>query len=272
SLRAVRRISNPAQGVRMGVGRDSGDRNREFDGLPTNVIQLESEEDTQVVQVPRGLTVDSGVLPMPQKTPPPEDFDIDIDVDPNLVEQLAAGLGTEGEEEIPNVATGKHAVANAPYWEQQAQRLRAELALQSPNSDRRRVASMQYELGRIFETRLGRAADALTAYQNAFTLDSSFGPNLRALRRALVRRGHMRDAVRVLDAELAAAHQDAERSAILAERGRLRERLLEDLDGAAHDYTATLEVDAQDGAVLMQLSDIHLRRGEFARAVELCEQ
>src|SRR5262249_48187799 len=70
----------------------------------------------------------------------------------------------------------------------------------------------------------------------------------------------------------AAAHQDAERSAILAERGRLRERLLEDLDGAAHDYTATLEVDAQDGAVLMQLSDIHLRRGEFARAVELCEQ
>src|SRR5206468_516491 len=178
-------------------------------------------------------------------------------------EQLAAASGSEAEEEMPAVATGKHAVANAPYWEQQAQRLRAELALQSPNADRRRVAAMQYELARIYEARLGRAADALLAYQNAYTLDASFGPNLRALRRALVRRGHVRDAVRVLDAELAAAPQDSERAAILAERGRLRERLLEDLDGAATDYTATLEVDAQDGAVLMQLADIHMRRGEF---------
>ena len=261
----------------MGVGRRDDGGPGEFEGLPTNVIQIESDEDTQVVQAPRGLTVDSGVLPMPQAplgggvTPPPEEFDIDIDVDPNLVEQLAAGLGTETEDEVPAITTGKHAVANAPYWEQQAQRLRAELALQSPNADRRRVASMQYELGRIYETRLGRAADALTAYQNAFTLDASFGPNLRALRRALIRRGHVRDAVRVLDAELAAAPQDSERAAILFERGRLRERLLEDLDGAGADYTATLRIDAQDGAVLMQLSDIALRRGEFARAVELHE-
>src|SRR5207302_9545418 len=144
--------------------------------------------------------------------------------DQGLVEQLAAGLTPDAVE--PSQAESfpappPHAPTHAlPYWEQLAARLRAEVAALSPQPDRRPAAVLHYELGRLCDGRLGRAPEALAAFQSAFELDPTFVPNLRALKRTLIRRGNFAQAAPVVAAELEAAASPAEKAAILIERAR----------------------------------------------------
>src|SRR5262249_51206469 len=208
--------------------------------LPTLVRDAEMLTPPALPPLPIDLSVDSGMLPLStdgreEPTRPQADFELDIDVDPGLVEQLAAGIA-------PDVDEPSHAEAfpapppHAPthallYWDRLATRLHgeAERALQS--GDRRRAAVLHYELGRLYEGRLGRAAHALAWLELAFELDPGFVPNLRALRRTLVRRGNVARAVEVMAAELSVAARPDEQVAILLERASLRERLQNDLEG-----------------------------------------
>jgi tetratricopeptide (TPR) repeat protein len=224
-------------------------------------------------ETPTPLAVDSGILP--EATPPPEGgasgaFEVDLAVDEGLIDELSAGLPGAADVEPTSQSAATRVRPAAPYWEGIAARLRAEVALLGEGSDRRRAAVLHYELGRICELRLGRSAEALAAYQGAFGFDPTFGPNLRALSRSLTRRGNFTESGRLLDAEIACAPA-SERAALLVERGRLRERLLEDPEGAARDYESALEVDPQDAAALVALGDLAHRRGDFEHAIALAE-
>jgi tetratricopeptide (TPR) repeat protein len=199
-----------------------------------------------------------------------------IELDPALIAQLKSDL-EELHEEPRGFVLPQPAQRTQPYWEQREARLRAELGAILPEVTdpsalgalARRGALLAFELGRLYEYRLGRPSDAITAYQRAHALDPTLRQNLRALVRVLERRGSYALALPLRDHELTLAG-DREKAALHLERGRLRECFGGDPDGAVSDYWAALE-HGREPAALLALIELERRRGHAAGLVDAIE-
>jgi hypothetical protein len=102
-------------------------------------------------------------------------------------------------------------------------RLAALRAEQEAVPDRPRQAVLQYEVGHLYERRVGNDALAVKEYLSAFNLDVTFRPPLLALTRIFERRRSFRNLGRLYEAEAKAATTPAEKASALLDRAVLLE-------------------------------------------------
>lgn len=135
----------------------------------------------------------------------------------------SAGEPPDGEDSIAGqLASRIEALPAAPDdamdWASIAAGFEREAAALLPSPE---AAQLLFEAGRIYEERLGDPAGALGFHRQAFELDPTFLPNLRACRRLAMDAGDDELAAEAVEAEATAAPDAASRANLQLLRGRL---------------------------------------------------
>jgi tetratricopeptide (TPR) repeat protein len=118
--------------------------------------------------------------------------------------------------------------------------LRAEI---EADPDKARQAALTYEIGLLYERRVGNDALAVREYLRAFTLEPGFRLPLFALTRIFERRRAFRNLGRLYEAEAKAASTPADRASALLDRAVLGEDHLGEVGAARAFYEEALETD-----------------------------
>ncbi|HEU0033032.1 MAG TPA: hypothetical protein VFQ53_20510 [Kofleriaceae bacterium] len=119
--------------------------------------------------------------------------------------------------ETPTVLDGAIAMASTVDHKVRAERAAKELETLA-STDRPRAASVAYELGELYETRLGDEPRALETFRRAHELDPALQPARWALRRVLYKRGLAAHLVQLIDGELGRTTDATERADLTLER------------------------------------------------------
>ncbi len=133
------------------------------------------------------------------------------------------------------------------------------------------AAQLSYELGELYERRLGLEEHAVKSYRRAFTLDASLRPNLWALRRVLYRRALWPEIVKLIDVEGNYATDDSERVDLLIERALASGR-----QGGADEHAraaleAALRITPDHQGALLELERVIARAGDDAALLDVWE-
>jgi len=144
-------------------------------------------------------------------------------------------------------------------WERRAKELLRDL---DAASDRRQVGAIAYELGDFYERRVGDEARAVKAYGRALQSDPSLRPNLWAIRRVFYRRQLWPNLIKLLDAEIRFARNDAERADLHLEKAQILEDKLEDVEAAKQAYLAAAGLDPLSVTALAGIERIALGDGD----------
>ncbi|MFK7986268.1 MAG: tetratricopeptide repeat protein [Sandaracinaceae bacterium] len=103
---------------------------------------------------------------------------------------------------------------------------------------------LHYRVGQILETQLAQPEPAVQAYRQALTLDRGFRPARQALATALEHAGQWSELAALLEGRLN-ARRGLDKAHAATELGLLRERSLNDADGALEAYELALEAAPQ---------------------------
>ncbi len=137
--------------------------------------------------------------------------------------------------------------------------------------DPKRRAQLCWEVGRIYEVRLGDDRRAVQAYQRAHRADPHHLPSLRAGRAIFTRAARWPMVLRLIDAELRAVPNVDARAALLVEKGEIYARLSEPMN-AATCFEAALELDPTCRAAARALVRWASSRGEPALLADALER
>ena len=135
----------------------------------------------------------------------------------------------------------------------------------------RRRAALCYEIGRIYETRLGDDRRAVSAYQRAHRADPFHLPTLRAGRGIFARAGRWPMVLSLIDAELRADPTPAGRARILVEKGDVYLRCDEPTSSQTC-YEAALELAPDNRAALRALAQHAAAAGDATRLAACLER
>ena len=135
----------------------------------------------------------------------------------------------------------------------------------------RRRAAICYEIGRIYEARLGDDRRAVAAYQRAHRADPFHLPTLRAGRGIFARAGRWPMVLSLLDAELRADPNPARRARLLVEKGDVFLRCGERAP-AQSCYEAALDLTPDNRAALRALAQQAASSGDAGRLAQCLER
>lgn len=141
----------------------------------------------------------------------------------------------------------------------------------SASVDPRRRAALCYEVGRIHERELGDDRAAVRDYQRAYTADPTHVPTLRAGRRVFARAGRLSMVLKLLDAEIRARPEAAERARLLREKGGIYLMRFNDPDAARVCFLQALDFVRDDATAARGLAVAAALSGDaraFAAAAE----
>jgi len=184
--------------------------------------------------------------------PPGEETEVDDGVDVVAEEPVAGAL----ELESPTALDRATLEATRGDWPRHVRRLRAEIAAAD---DPRTEGALAFELGEVYSRFLDDEASAIKSFGRALSADPSLRANLWAIRRVFYRRGLWPNLVKLIDAELQFARDDAERADLVAEKGVLLEDKLDDVQGAAKAFEQALGFDPSCESALRALERLALR-------------
>jgi golgin subfamily B member 1 len=111
----------------------------------------------------------------------------------------------------------------------------------------------------IYDTKLGRAADAVTSYRKILDLDPASSRALLALDQLLTRQCAWPDLAQNLEAQLALADAQAEQIRLMLRLANLQETELEQIEQAIEGYRSVLERDLQNTEALSALEGLGAR-------------
>ncbi|MEE2787630.1 MAG: tetratricopeptide repeat protein [Myxococcota bacterium] len=126
------------------------------------------------------------------------------------------------------------------------------------STNRRRKASMYYELFRIFETELNDEDRALLSLQRAFHTDRKHLPTLWAGRRVFGRVGRWSMVVRLLEAEVRASSVASRKARALKEMGEVYLAHFGRPEEALHCFEAAYKI--EEGAGIAAIDCLHASR------------
>ncbi|MCS6798235.1 MAG: hypothetical protein NZ898_06860 [Myxococcota bacterium] len=135
-------------------------------------------------------------------------------------------------------------------------------ALAAAGADPRVQATIQHELGELWERRMQRADRAIGHYRRAFELDPSLVPAIYAAREIYRNAGNYKAAASLYDLEIAAEPDPGRRLALLRELAYVRADRLGDLEGAIAALRRALSMAPGDLAVMHEMATMLLRRAE----------
>lgn len=130
-------------------------------------------------------------------------------------------------------------------------------------------AALYYRIGRVYERKLGRRDDALTAYEVALDHDAAYKPALRALERILRRDRLWPRLLETLEKQSRAARTPMARAQIHHSRGQIFELHLRDLESAEREYTQAVKLAALHEAAVAALAHVREARGQWEKLEEL---
>lgn len=141
----------------------------------------------------------------------------------------------------------------------------------SASVDPRRRAALCHEVGRIHERELGDDHAAIRYYQRAYTNDPTHVPTLRAGRRVFGRAGQLSMVLKLIDAEIRARPEPAERARLLREKGGIYLVRFRDPDAARVCFLQALDFVRDDATAARGLTVAAALAGDsraFAAAAE----
>lgn len=124
-------------------------------------------------------------------------------------------------------------------------------------------AALYYRIGRVYERKLGRRDDALTAYEVALDHDSSYRPALRALDRVLRRDRLWPRLLDVLSKQARTARTPTARAQLHHARGQIYELHLRDLESAEKEYATAVKLSSLFEAAVAALGHVREARGQY---------
>jgi tetratricopeptide (TPR) repeat protein len=130
-------------------------------------------------------------------------------------------------------------------------------------------AALYYRIGRVYERKLGRRDDALTAYEVSLDHDPAYKPALRALDRILRRDRLWPRLLEVLDKQARTARTPTARAQTHHARGQIYELHLRDLEAAEREYAQAVKLSSTFEAAVAALGHVRESRGQFAALEEL---
>lgn len=129
-------------------------------------------------------------------------------------------------------------------------------------------AALYYRIGRVYERKLGRRDDALTAYEVALD-HANYSPAFRALDRVLRRDRLWPRLLEVLEKQSRGARTPIARAALHHARGQIYELHLRDLEAAEREYATAIKSSAGHEAAVAALGQVREARGQFAALEQL---
>lgn len=157
--------------------------------------------------------------------------------------------------------------AESEHWAELAASLRASLPLAAPEAG----SFVQYRLGIVLETRLGRVDEALAAYEAA-AKDPAAAPAAEAVLRVLQARGAWAELVAFLEARLARLDDPTLMVTVLYRMGETCEGPLADFAAARGHYERVLDVAPGYLPALEGLERVYTRLGAWAELAGVYEQ
>jgi tetratricopeptide (TPR) repeat protein len=153
-----------------------------------------------------------------------------------------------------------------------AERRAEELAKKLEEEGDSASALLAYELGELYERRLIDEARAVKAYGRSLVLDSSYRPNLWAIRRIFYRRKLWPNLGKLIDAELRYARSEEERADLLLEKARLLAYQLGEWGQARAALEEAVRVAPGQQVPLLELERLVARDGDLPALKEVWEQ
>ncbi|MGQ0508181.1 MAG: tetratricopeptide repeat protein, partial [Myxococcaceae bacterium] len=171
----------------------------------------------------------------------------------------------------PERTTGIHSITGGTKLELEARDRIAALdrEARAVGTEPGTAALLFHEMGLLFEDPLKNPRAAAVAYQNAYRLAPRFLANLRAARRLFADVGNWQMVIQLIDAELAATHDDASRAALIFEKGHCLQTRLSREEEAFKVYRLALELKPVDVGLLQQLEGVYLEHEDHAAVVEV---
>lgn len=152
-----------------------------------------------------------------------------------------------------------------------AERRAEELSKRLEDEGDSATALLAYELGELYERRLADEARAVKAYGRSLVLDSSYRPNLWAIRRVFYRRKLWPNLLKLIDAELRYARSEEERGDLLLEKARLLAYQLGEQAQARAALEEAVRVAPGQQLALFELERLVAKDGDLAALKEVWE-
>lgn len=152
-----------------------------------------------------------------------------------------------------------------------AERRAEELSKKLDERDDAEAALLAYEAGELYERRLADEARAVKAYGRSLVLDSSYRPNLWAIRRVFYRRSLWPNLLKLLDAELRYARSEEERGDLLLEKARILAHQLGDWTAARAAVEEAVRVAPGQQVPLLELERLVARDKDVPALKEVWE-
>jgi tetratricopeptide (TPR) repeat protein len=133
------------------------------------------------------------------------------------------------------------------------------------------AAGIAYELGELYERKLGDEALAVKAYGRALQLDPSFRANLWAIRRVFYRRQLWPNLVKLVDAEIEYARDSTERADLLLEKAKIAANHLLDPIGARAALDEARQLAPAHQGVLLELERVLVAADDGPALIEVWE-
>jgi tetratricopeptide (TPR) repeat protein len=140
---------------------------------------------------------------------------------------------------------------------------------QLPLSSPEEQAALYYRIGRIYERRLGRRDDALSAFEVALDHDPGYRPAFRALDRILRRDRMWPRLLDVLAKQGAASRTPMAKAQVHHARGQIYELHLRDLVAAEKEYATAVKLSPLYEAAVAALGHVREARGQYEALEEL---
>ncbi|MGA9525642.1 MAG: tetratricopeptide repeat protein, partial [Myxococcaceae bacterium] len=173
--------------------------------------------------------------------------------EPSATQQLAQNLGS-----VP-AAHPEQTRARIAALEKEARALGAEPG----------AALLFHEIGLLWEDPLRNPRNAAVAYQNAFRLAPGFVGNIQAARRLFADVGNWQMVVQLIDAELNAAHGDANRAPLLLEKALILDTRLSRSEEAERILRQCLDARPRDVSLLVQLEAHYAEKSDHAALADI---
>lgn len=152
-----------------------------------------------------------------------------------------------------------------------AERRAEELSRKHEARDDAESAVLAYEAGELYERRLADEARAVKAYGRSLVLDSSYRPNLWAIRRVFYRRSLWPNLIKLVDAELRYVRSEEERADLLLEKARILAHQLGEWGQARAALEEAVRVAPGQQVPLLELERLVAREQDVAALKEVWE-
>jgi tetratricopeptide (TPR) repeat protein len=126
-------------------------------------------------------------------------------------------------------------------------------------------ASIKYRIGRVYERKLGKRDEAITAYEEALTESPRYTPAFRALDRLLRRDKLWPRLLEVLEKQAQAERTPIARASDYYAIGQIHELHLRDLEAAERAYAQAVKLVPTNEAAVAALAQVYEARAEWQR-------